>query len=199
MATELERAIADLDALEADQRATYFAFGQWARHYRAIIRERLTAAEQVRAPNASTDYIDEIAGEAAQRIYEGEGSDLNSIKAHVAGAILKAAAEQVRGSAARELTADDLASALMDAHNVPERAPGDSETISDAIKEAQSILDALPWKLYLQPAEQASWPTEAMIDAAEMKMPQLGRVQIRFLFETMMAASSGTAEQVRGE
>jgi len=47
--------------------------------------------------------------------------------------------------------------------------------------------------------EQArAWPTEAMIDAAEMKMPQLGRLQIRFLFETMMAASSGrAAEQVR--
>ena len=32
-------------------------------------------------------------------------------------------------------------------------------------------------------------PTEDMITAAEMKMPQLGRVQIRFLFETMMAAA----------
>ena len=43
-----------------------------------------------------------------------------------------------------------------------------------------------------------AWPTEAMIDAAELKMPELGRLQIRFLFETMMAASSGrAAEQVR--
>src|SRR3990167_4592489 len=31
-------------------------------------------------------------------------------------------------------------------------------------------------------AEQVrAWPTEAMIDAAELKMPDLGRLQIRFL------------------
>lgn len=32
-------------------------------------------------------------------------------------------------------------------------------------------------------------PTDEMVAAAELKMPQLGRVQIRFLFETMMAAA----------
>jgi hypothetical protein len=31
-------------------------------------------------------------------------------------------------------------------------------------------------------------PTDAMIDAAELKMPQLSRLQIRFLYETMVAA-----------
>ena len=41
------------------------------------------------------------------------------------------------------------------------------------------------------PADKETWPTEAMIDAAELKMPDLGRVQIRFLFETMMTAASG--------
>ena len=44
----------------------------------------------------------------------------------------------------------------------------------------------------------SEWPTEAMIDAAELKMPDLGRLQIRFLFETMVAAACGSAaEQVR--
>ena len=51
-----------------------------------------------------------------------------------------------------ELTADDLAGILMDAHNVPERARGDSEVIADAINEAQSILDASPWRIYIETA-----------------------------------------------
>lgn len=32
-------------------------------------------------------------------------------------------------------------------------------------------------------------PTEAMVLAAEMKMPQLGRLQIRFLYKTMVEAA----------
>jgi hypothetical protein len=33
-------------------------------------------------------------------------------------------------------------------------------------------------------------PTDAMVDAAELKMPGLGRLQIRFLYETMVAAAA---------
>ena len=51
-----------------------------------------------------------------------------------------------------ELTATDLASILMDARNVPDLARGDSEVIADAINEAQSILDASPWRIYIETA-----------------------------------------------
>jgi len=51
----------------------------------------------------------------------------------------------------RKLGATDMASALMDARNVPERARSDSDTIADAMNEAEKILDALPWTIYLAP------------------------------------------------
>lgn len=35
-------------------------------------------------------------------------------------------------------------------------------------------------------------PTDAMVDAAELKMPGLSRLQIRFLYETMVAANQST-------
>lgn len=49
-----------------------------------------------------------------------------------------------------DLTAQELSCALMDAHEVPDRYRGDSDTIADAINEAQKILDCLPWKVFIR-------------------------------------------------
>lgn len=42
-------------------------------------------------------------------------------------------------------------------------------------------------------------PTEEMVTAAEMLMPQLGRVQIRFLYQAMVAAAPGLDKMVGQE
>ena len=66
------------------------------------------------------------------------------------------------------------------------------------LREERTFLLSRMADIAVEQVRASEWPTEAMIDAAELKMPDLGRLQIRFLFETMVAAACGSAaEQVR--
>lgn len=68
--------------------------------------------------------------------------------------------------------------------------------LPDMAKQVREAMDAPvgeQQRMVPIPRDEPAWPTEEMITAAELKMPQLGRIQIRFLFETMIAARPTTA------